>query len=350
MTTDNTLTTPLTLAAALLGSSYFLYCKLLKSAKLALPNGYSIDRQAVPVKGQPGVWKSALLENQEEDVLTTFYPEVTTLHDVFLRGKKVSNDGPCAADRSGDEYDYVNYNDIYEQSKQLAMALVHEFGLKPANSTNIGIYARNSPQWLASSLACIGQSIVVVPLYDTLGPEAASFIISQAEISVVIVDSMKKADSLIKNRENMPNLKTIVVIAGAELKDGPTTIDNIRVETFESALQLGAAYPYTPNLPKRDDVYIICYTSGTTGTPKGVVLTHGNVVANVSGFLKILDTFKPELMNPKQNRKFPTELGREMFISEKARDPDKTGEDKPEEDKTGKNISKTEEEIPLIAN
>uniref|UniRef100_A0A8R1DRI9 Collagen triple helix repeat protein n=2 Tax=Caenorhabditis japonica TaxID=281687 RepID=A0A8R1DRI9_CAEJA len=51
-----------------------------------------------------------------------------------------------------------------------------------------------------------------------------------------------------------------------------------------------------------------------------------------------------------RNQKFPTELGREMFISEKARDPDKTGEDKPEEEKTGKNISKTEEEIPPIAN
>lgn len=63
--------------------------------------------------------------------------------------------------------------------------------------------------------------MVVVPLYDTLGAEAATFIISQAEISVVIVDSFKKAESLIKNRENMPTLKNIIVIDSAdELKDG----------------------------------------------------------------------------------------------------------------------------------
>lgn len=178
------------------------------------------------------------------------------------------------------------------------------------NSTNIGIYARNSPQWLISALACIEQSMVVVPLYDTLGPEAATFIISQAEISVVIVDSFKKAESLIKNRQNMPSLKNIIVI-DKDL-DGPQTIDTVRVETFESSLQLGSQYEFHNNLPQPEDVYIICYTSGTTGTPKGVMLTHANIVANISGFLKILFTFQPAMIDKtqvKRHRDFGASFG-----------------------------------------
>ncbi|CAO4371935.1 unnamed protein product [Caenorhabditis nigoni] len=294
--------TALTLAAALIGSSYFLYCKLLKSQKLSLPNGLSVDKQAVEVKGQPGVWKSALMENENDDVLTRFYPEVATIHDVFLKGKKESKGGACVGTRASatSEYDFLSYDEVHDKAQKLSMALIHEFGLKPGNTTNIGIYARNSPQWLISALACIEQSMVVVPLYDTLGAEAASFIVSQAEIEVVIVDNFKKAECLIQNREKMPTLKHVIVIDSAELVEGMTTFDTIRVESFDNAITLGSQYEFTNNLPKPEDTYIICYTSGTTGTPKGVMLTHENIVANISGFLKILFAFQPSMIDATQ--------------------------------------------------
>ncbi|UMM25993.1 hypothetical protein L5515_005577 [Caenorhabditis briggsae] len=294
--------TALTLAAAFIGSSYFLYCKLLKSQKLSLPNGLSVDKQAVEVKGQPGVWKSALMENENDDVLTRFYPEVATIHDVFLKGKKESKGGACVGTRASatSEYDFLSYDEVHDKAQKLSIALIHEFGLKPGNTTNIGIYARNSPQWLISALACIEQSMVVVPLYDTLGAEAASFIVSQAEIEVVIVDNFKKAECLIQNREKMPTLKHVIVIDSAELVEGMTTFDTIRLESFDNAITLGSQYEFTNNLPKPEDTYIICYTSGTTGTPKGVMLTHENIVANISGFLKILFAFQPSMIDATQ--------------------------------------------------
>lgn len=294
--------TALTLAAAVIGSSYFLYCKLLRAPKLSLPGGLSVDKQAVEVKGQPGVWKSALMENEQDDVLTRFYPEVATIHDVFLKGKKESNGGPCVGTRASatSEYEFLSYDEVHEKAKKLSMAMIHEFGLKPGNTTNIGIYARNSPQWLISALACMEQSMVVVPLYDTLGAEAASFIISQAEISVVIVDNYKKAECLIQNRDSIPTLKHVIVIESGELVEGLTKFDTIQVESFDNAISLGAQYDYTNNLPKPEDNYIICYTSGTTGTPKGVMLTHENIVANISGFLKILFAFQPSMIDATQ--------------------------------------------------
>ncbi|ULU03369.1 hypothetical protein L3Y34_002734 [Caenorhabditis briggsae] len=213
-----------------------------------------------------------------------------------------SKGGACVGTRASatSEYDFLSYDEVHDKAQKLSMALIHEFGLKPGNTTNIGIYARNSPQWLISALACIEQSMVVVPLYDTLGAEAASFIVSQAEIEVVIVDNFKKAECLIQNREKMPTLKHVIVIDSAELVEGMTTFDTIRLESFDNAITLGSQYEFTNNLPKPEDTYIICYTSGTTGTPKGVMLTHENIVANISGFLKILFAFQPSMIDATQ--------------------------------------------------
>ena len=55
--------------------------------------------------------------------------------------------------------------------------------------TFVGIYAKNCPEWMIGALGCIQQSIVVVPLYDTLGAEAASYIVQQTNIEVVFNDN-----------------------------------------------------------------------------------------------------------------------------------------------------------------
>ncbi|CAB3401784.1 unnamed protein product [Caenorhabditis bovis] len=290
------------LAAALLGSTYFLYVKFLRAARVILPNCLDLDHQAVPVKGQPGVWKSALLSDDDGDVLERFYPHIATIHDIFMMGKSESLDGPCVGWRESDtsDYEFYTYGEVHANAKRLAMSLVHEYGLTPGNETNVGIYARNSPQWLFSALACIEQSMVVVPLYDTLGAEAATFIVSQADISVVIVDKVAKAKNLINNAENMVTLKTILVIEADGFDEDDAKYHGIRLETLEHALELGDKYSYTNLLPKPDDTYIICYTSGTTGSPKGVVLTHRNIVANITALLKILFTFHPEMIDTTQ--------------------------------------------------
>ncbi|CAD6187804.1 unnamed protein product [Caenorhabditis auriculariae] len=292
------------LAAALLGSGYLLYQRLKGPDRVALPHGFSLDRQALPVKGQPGVWKSALM-NGDDDVIYKFYAEVKTIYDMFIRGKQVSRGRECCGSRTADglDYDYFSYVEVHEKANRFANALVHEFRCQPGNTTNVGIYARNCPQWLMSALACVGQSMVIVPLYDTLGSDAAAYIVSQAEISVVVVDKIEKARLLIENRGQMPTLKTIVVIESAKFADEDLLMASqrgIRLETFENALDLGARYEFAPNLPKPKDTYIICYTSGTTGTPKGVVLTHGNVVSNISAFLKLVSLFKPNLLDTSQ--------------------------------------------------
>ncbi|KIH65464.1 hypothetical protein ANCDUO_04216 [Ancylostoma duodenale] len=122
-----------------------------------------------------------------------------------------SGNGHCAGTRGADgKYRFRKYSDILRDSQYIASALIGDLGLKPGD--NIGIYSQNRPEWLVSALACVQQSIVVVPLYDTLGPEAAAFIVSQADISVIIVDTVAKARNLVSKKTAMPTLKTVVMV------------------------------------------------------------------------------------------------------------------------------------------
>ena len=76
----------------------------------------------------------------------------------------------------------MNFGEVYKKSQEVGSALLKVLGLKPGNETNVGIYAKNCPEWFIACLANVRYSMVTVPLYDTLGAEAASYIVQQADI------------------------------------------------------------------------------------------------------------------------------------------------------------------------
>ncbi|GMT20855.1 hypothetical protein PFISCL1PPCAC_12152, partial [Pristionchus fissidentatus] len=286
-----------TVAAAIIGGLYLLLNRRRKA--ILPPPGCSLDHQSVPVEGQKGVYKSGYLAGKE-DTLAYLYPEVTTLYEVFLRGIQKSADGPCLGERADDKAPYVflTYAQVFRHATDFASALVNKLGLKPGNDTNLGIYAKNSSRWFTSCLGAISQSIVVVPLYDTLGADAASFIVNQAEIEVIVVDNVEKARKLIAAKSSLPTLKHVVVLDEADVneeleKEGEKS--GITIHRFSVLLDEGRLAPAVPLKPKTDDIYIICYTSGTTGTPKGVMLTHKNVLGNISAFKYCIGRFGVDL-------------------------------------------------------
>ncbi|GMR43896.1 hypothetical protein PMAYCL1PPCAC_14091, partial [Pristionchus mayeri] len=285
-----------TVAAVVIGGLYLLLNRRRKAIKP--PHGCSLDQQSVPVEGEKGVYKCGFLPGKES-TLTYLYPEVTTLYETFLRGMQKSEDGPCLGDRkdSKSPYKFLTYAQVYRHSTDFASALVNVLGLKPGNQTNMGIYAKNCPKWYITSLGAISQSIVVVPLYDTLGADAATFIVNQAEIEVIVVDNEDKARKLFAAKSSIPTLKHIVILEEAgvtaalidESKDA-----GVSIHCLSTLLELGGRKKAEPMKPKTDDTYIICYTSGTTGTPKGVMLSHKNVVANLTAFEYTIKAFLKE--------------------------------------------------------
>nr|KAF6445767.1 hypothetical protein HJG63_000233 [Rousettus aegyptiacus] len=134
--------------------------------------------------------------------------------------------------------------------------------------------------------------MVVVPLYDTLGPGSIRYIINTADISTVIVDKPQKALLLLEHveRKETPGLKLIILMEPFEeaLKDRGQEC-GVVIKSMQAVEDCGQQNHHVPVPPKPSDLSIVCFTSGTTGNPKGAMLTHGNVVADFSGFLKVTE-------------------------------------------------------------
>ncbi|KAL8211912.1 UNVERIFIED_CONTAM: Long-chain-fatty-acid--CoA ligase 6 [Gekko kuhli] len=112
--------------------------------------------------------------------------------------------------------DFSSWNseeEVAERAEALGSGLLQQ-GCKPSTSQFIGVFAQNRPEWIISELACYTYSMVVVPLYDTLGPGAIRYIINTADISTVVCDKPEKAKVLLDHveKKETPGLKSIILM------------------------------------------------------------------------------------------------------------------------------------------
>uniref|UniRef100_A0A5F7ZLZ7 Long-chain-fatty-acid--CoA ligase n=1 Tax=Macaca mulatta TaxID=9544 RepID=A0A5F7ZLZ7_MACMU len=253
----------------------------------ALKPPCDLSMQSVEVAGSGGARRSALLDSDEP--LVYFYEDVTTLYEGFQRGIQVSNNGPCLGSRKPDQpYEWLSYKQVAEMSECLGSALIQK-GFTATPDQFIGIFAQNRPEWVIIEQGCFAYSMVIVPLYDTLGNEAVTYIVNKAELSLVFVDKPEKAKLLLEGVENKltPSLKIIVLMDayGSELVERGQKC-GVEIISLKAMEDLGRANRRKPKPPAPEDLAVVCFTSGTTGNPKGALITHRNIVSDCSAFVK----------------------------------------------------------------
>ncbi|XP_078071192.1 long-chain-fatty-acid--CoA ligase 1-like isoform X2 [Mustelus asterias] len=249
-----------------------------------------LSMQSIQVEGEGRARKSVLLKGDE--LLTFYYLDVKTLYDVLKRGLVVSDNGPCLGFRNPDQpYQWITYREVINRAEFVGSGLLAR-GYKPGNDQFIGIFAQNRPEWVIIEQACYTYSMVVVPLYDTLGAEAISYILNKADIAIVFCDTAIKAEAVLQGVEKgqTPDIKTIVIMDpfGADLENR-AMIHGVEIVSMKTLENAGRDKKWNPRPPLPGDLAIICFTSGTTGNPKGAMLTHRNIVSNFSAFVKITE-------------------------------------------------------------
>lgn len=169
----------------------------------------------------------------------------------------------------------------YAQFGQSVRDVAHgllALGLKKGD--RVGIWSRNCPQWGEVDFANQTAGYVTVPIYDTLTAEKGAYIVNNAEAKVLFVQDAGILERVLSVRSSLKSLKAIVLIQGRTTADG--------VRSYSDLVSAGRAWG-TEN-PKKldvaaagitgDDIASLVYTSGTTGDPKGAVLTQGNFGTN----------------------------------------------------------------------
>ncbi|XP_037687030.1 long-chain-fatty-acid--CoA ligase 1 isoform X2 [Choloepus didactylus] len=254
----------------------------------ALKPPCDLSMQSVEVQGSnDGARRSALLDSDEP--LVYIYDDVTTLYEGFRRGVQISSNGPCLGSRKPDQpYEWISYKEVAELTECVGSALIQK-GFKTSSDQFIGIFSQNRPEWVIIEQGCFAYSMVIVPLYDTLGADAITYIVNKAELSLIFVDKPDKAQHLLEGVENKltPSLKTLVIMEpyGIDLVEQGRKC-GVEIMSFRAMENLGRANRQKPKPPVPEDLAVICFTSGTTGNPKGALITHRNIVCDCSAFVK----------------------------------------------------------------
>ncbi|XVE94101.1 hypothetical protein REPUB_Repub01dG0252000 [Reevesia pubescens] len=183
-------------------------------------------------------------------------------------------------------YVWITYQEAYDAALRIGSAM-RSRGVNPGD--RCGIYGSNCPEWIIAMEACNSQAVTYVPLYDTLGANAVEFIINHAEVSIAFVQDNKLPAILSCLPDCSSYLKTIVsfaYVSSTQKKEAEEL--GVALFSWKEFYELGSLDCKLP--PKqKTDICTIMYTSGTTGEPKGVILTNRAIMTEVLSIDQLID-------------------------------------------------------------
>ncbi len=205
---------------------------------------------------------------------------IRTLSELFLVAARYDKES-CLLHKVGGRYVSVSRAELVRQVQEIARALV-ECGIRPGD--RVALMAENGPHWPAVDFATLCMGAALVPIYPTLLPEGAAYVARDSGSRILFVQGRERFEGLLAVRAEMPSVERIVAIGVSDPRGSGAGAPE--VETLESFSARGASADLAwlemmAARAKPEDLATLIYTSGTTGDPKGVMLTHDNLVSNV---------------------------------------------------------------------
>lgn len=225
-------------------------------------------------------------------------PGMDTCWDIFRLAVENYPNNPMLGrreivDGKAGEYAWLTYKEVYDIVIKLGNSIRH-CGI--GKEGRCGIYGANCPEWVMSMEACNAHGIYCVPLYDTLGAGAVEFIICHAEVSIAFAEE-KKIPELLKTLQNSSKYLKTLVSFGKVTPEQKEEVENfgLKIYSWDEFLQLGGNNQYELVKSSKSDICTIMYTSGTTGDPKGVLLSNESIITLIAGVKCFLESVNEKL-------------------------------------------------------
>lgn len=272
-----------------------VFTLIIRNTKRGKSRGLPVD-----VGGEPGY---AIRNGRFTSPVTSLWEGISTLAELFeesckkhmdkpllgtrkliARENEVTEDGRSFEKLHLGEYEWLTYRKTFEAVCNFASGLTQ---LGHSRNERAAIFADTREEWYISLQACFRRNITVVTIYASLGEEALCHSLNETEVTTVICGQkeMKKLADIIGQ---LDTVKRVICMDGEFSSNASLVEGRWTVSSFAEVEKLGRENPTDADLPLSSDVAVIMYTSGSTGLPKGVMMTHGNILATVSAVMTIV--------------------------------------------------------------
>ena len=197
------------------------------------------------------------------------------LADMIFQSAQTYADETAMRIKIDGQWQSHSYEEIGSTVRQIGRALL-ALGVQPGD--RIGIFSQNRPEWTLVDFGILSVRAISVPIYATNTKNQVAYIIDDTKMAIIFTGDQENYDKIQAIKNSATNLKTIIAF------DEKTVISGEASHSFSQFLALGADKSRDAEIDARlaaaasDELATIIYTSGTTGEPKGVLLTHGNIL------------------------------------------------------------------------
>ena len=205
--------------------------------------------------------------------------EPATLVDVFKRVARKHKRPDTLNYKKNNQWLSISSDELMTRAGRIAAGL---YAIGVRHGDRVALLSESRAEWTLTDAGCVFAGAVDVPIYPTLTPPQVRYILNDSGASVLILADRAKFDELAEILNECPALRKIVLFES----EGADEIDVLTLEQLEAkGQQLLVDQPQLvdqlSSKTTADDLATIIYTSGTTGEPKGVMLTHANLVTNL---------------------------------------------------------------------
>ncbi|MGZ8830249.1 MAG: AMP-dependent synthetase/ligase [Thermoanaerobaculia bacterium] len=220
--------------------------------------------------------------------------QIQTLNDIYALTSAI--DRPAAMkSKKGDRWVEVSVPEMRDTVRHFATGL-RVLGVKPGD--RVAILAENRPEWTIGDFAILANAAVSVPVYPTLLGWQIEYILNDCGAVAVIVSTEEQLQKVLDIKPHCPAIHNLIVC------DSPQRTMPPGILTFGQVVESGKVeeqkagrgrFDELIKRPKADDLATLVYTSGTTGNPKGAMLTHGNITSNVMASAGLIELHAGEI-------------------------------------------------------
>ena len=209
--------------------------------------------------------------------------QATRLFDYIVKQYDDGDIARFAGSKIGEDWQFYSTSQVIEMSRKLASGML-DLGINPGDKVGIVVY-KNRPEWLVTDLAILLIGAIGVPMYPTISSREYEYIMNEAEVKICFVGMGDLYDKVSLAQAKVDTLKEIICFD----KQGgrPFWTDFMNSNNLEKVESI------SQNV-KTEDLATIIYTSGTTGNPKGVMLTHSNIISVVESCCDLLPVKRGE--------------------------------------------------------